>query len=714
MLRGRIKRIRKRSGQIVLFDENKLVYAIFRAARSVGGTNIARSREVAKLVIKKLEEQYKGKNIPTVEDVQDLIEKTLIEEGHAKTSKAFILYRQQKNQERAAKTAIVGKVTETKLSLNALKILKERYLLKNDDGKVIETPSDMFFRVAKAIAKAEAKWGLDVEGRKELTKSYYDMMANLDFLPSSSILINAGTKDQYLYSSCAIPLEDTISDILTSLKDASICQQSGGGTGFNFSKLRSKFSAVKGSDAVAAGPGAFLELFSKAMSVIKQSGKREGANMAILSAHHPDVLSFSSIKNTNKSLYNFNISIMLDESFIKAAVLDKEYDLINPHTGVVNDRVNARQVFDYLVANAHHVADPGILFYDKINEDNPTPHLGSIEHTSPCAEFMLLEYECGFIGSVNLATMVVNKQINYDKLKTVVHQSIRFLDDALEVSKFALSQSKDITLMNRKLGLGVMGFSHMLCQLGIAYDSEEGLHTAETVMQFMRQEADNASVELAKKRGVFDSWSKSVYCNKSKHFKGQHMRLRNATRLAISPTGTISMLADVSSSIEPLFALSYTKRIMDGRELFYIDKFLKRALIAENIYSEELEETIANTGSIKSIGAIPEHIKKAFVTTHDITPTYHLKMQAAFQKYVDNAVSKTVNFPNHANFVDIENAFLLAYMLGCKGITVYRDGSFDNQVINFMQALKKEGGESKKSVRLELKNLFENQKLTKW
>ncbi|MBU1975691.1 MAG: vitamin B12-dependent ribonucleotide reductase [Nanoarchaeota archaeon] len=604
--------------------------------------------------------------------------------------KSYIIYRYKRSLIREEKEAIIGTPKKSKLSVNALKVLKERYLLKDLQGNVVETPDELFMRVAKNIARADKLYDKNADVKKTI-KEFYDVMANLDFMPNSPTLMNAGTDLQQLAACFVLPIEDSMEGIFGSLRDAAIIHKSGGGTGFSFSNLRARNSRVKSTKGVASGPVSFLTVYNAATEVIKQGGKRRGANMGILRVDHPDVLDFINCKEKNDAITNFNISIGLTEDFMRHVENDEEYPLIDPSTKEIVNKLNAKMVFDMLVSSAWRNGDPGIIFLDRINVDNPTPNIGEIESTNPCGEQPLLPYEACNLGSVNLGNFVNdNKKIDLERLAKVIHTAIHFLDNVIDMGKYPLPMITRMVRANRKVGLGVMGWADMLVELGVSYNSEQGVKLAEKVMAFVKKESDEASSELAKKRGVFPNWNGSIFNKNSKFFKGQHMRLRNATRTTIAPTGTIGMIADASGGIEPIFALSFVKRVMDGKELLYVDKNFKKALDENNLYTKELMDKVINQGSIQHVEDIPEEIRKVFVVAHDITPEYHLKMQAAFQKYTDNAVSKTVNFSNEAMVRDVESVYMMAYKLGCKGVTIYRDGSKELQVMNLNMNLKKE------------------------
>jgi len=688
---GKLKQVKKRDETIVPFKQEGITNAILKAVEAIKGQDGTLSKELSDKVVEKLELQFDEKNIPDVEQIQDLVESVLMESGQVRVAKEYILYRYNHARLREERKAVFGKpLKKSKLTVNALKVLKERYLLRNSQGEIIETPDELFMRVARNIAKADKLYDKKAD-LKKLTGEFYDIMVNLDFLPNSPTLMNAGSEIQQLAACFVLPIEDSMEGIFGSLRDAAIIHKSGGGTGFSFSRLRPRNSRVKSTKGVASGPVSFMTVYNSATEVIKQGGKRRGANMGILRVDHPDILEFINCKEKNDAITNFNISVGLTEEFMKAVEKDKEYSLIDPTSKEIVTKLNATMVFDMLVSAAWRNGDPGIIFLDRINDDNPTPVVGEIESTNPCGEQPLLPYEACNLGSLNLGNFVTeDKKIDWERLKQIIHKSIHFLDNVIDVSRYPLPQITKMVKANRKIGLGVMGWADMLVLLGVPYNTKKGIELAEKVMLFIRKEADYKSCELAKKRGTFPNWTASIYNKNSKYFKGQHLELRNATRITIAPTGTIGMIADASGGIEPIFALSYVKRVMDGKELFYIDKNFKKILEEQNLYSEVLMEQVVNQGSIQHINDIPENIRRAFVVAHDITPEYHLRMQATFQKYTDNAVSKTVNFSNNTTVDDVEEVFLLAYKLRCKGVTIYRDGCKENQVMNLNMNLKKE------------------------
>jgi ribonucleoside-diphosphate reductase alpha chain len=667
-----LKKIQKRDGSIVEFDQKKIADAIFKAAQSVGGRDRKRAEELSKIVGQKLEDKYDGHSVPKVEEIQDMVEQVLMGEGHARTAKAYILYRQKRTEERAAKVKLLGHEDELKLPYNSLKVLVERYLKKDESGKIIETPKQMFERVANNIAQADTHYDKNAEVHKTASK-FYEAMASLKFLPNSPTLMNAGNELQQLSACFVLPVGDSISEIFDGVKFAAIIHKSGGGTGFSFSRLRPKNDIVKSTLGVSSGPISFMKVYNVATEVIKQGGKRRGANMGILRVDHPDILEFINCKENEGAFNNFNISVALTEKFMQAVENDTEYELISPRGKHVVEKLRARDVFNLIVTNAWKNGEPGIIFIDRMNEFNPTPQVGEIESTNPCGEQPLLPFESCNLGSVNLALFVKNGEIDYSGIREMVHLGVHFLDNVIDMNKYPLPQIEQMTKGNRKIGLGIMGFADMLLQMGIAYNSEAGLKVAEEVMKFVKDESDKASEELAKHRGPFPNISKSIYKNKM---------MRNATRTTIAPTGSIGMIADASNGIEPLFALSFAKHVLDAQKLVYVNRYFERIAKEQGFYSPELMEQVAISGSVQHIDSVPDDVRKVFVVAHDIEPEWHVKIQAAFQRYTDNAVSKTVNFRSDATTKDVENVYMLAYKLGCKGVTIYRDRSRSEQVIN--------------------------------
>jgi len=580
-------------------------------------------------------------------------------------------------------------ISGIKLSDNALRVLERRYLSKDGDGKVIETPQELFHRVARHIASAESHYDdkADVSSWEE---AFYQLMTNLDFLPNSPTLMNAGHELGQLSACFVLPIEDSMESIFDAVKYTALIHKSGGGTGFSFSRLRPTSDRVGSTGGIASGPVSFMRAFDVTTDVIKQGGMRRGANMAILNVEHPDILKFITAKEDPEALTNFNLSVAVTDKFMKAVEKGTDYNLMNPRTREVTDKLNAKEVFDKIVDMAWRTGDPGIVFIDEINRHNPTPKLGKIESTNPCGEQPLLPFESCNLGSINLSKMVADKDsqpyIDYDKLSQTVKLAVRFLDDVIEVNQFPLPEITEMTKTTRKIGLGVMGFADMLIQLGIPYDSEQGLVVAEEIAHFISEEADKASIELAEERGVFPAFQKSIYATPD------GPRFRNASRTTIAPTGSLSIIANCSSGIEPLFALSYVRHILEGEEFIEVNPYFEETAKSGGFYSQNLMKQLAEGKRLKDIEEVPEEIKKLFIPAHDISPEWHVKMQAAFQKFTDSAVSKTVNFPHDATPEDVAKVYMLAYQEGLKGITIYRDRSRESQVLTVGEEVKKPEG----------------------
>ena len=701
-----LSKVHKRDGRVADFSKEKIAEAIFKAAEAVGGKDYALAEQLAQKVVENLEQKHKEANyIPTVEGVQDSVEITLIETGHATTAKSFILYRQKRREEREAKSSILGgKLDTTKIDLNGLKLLERRYLAKDANGTIIETPTEMFQRVAKAVAAADKKYGATTDEVKKRAETFYELIKNLEFLPSTPILMNAGTKLQQLYSCFVIGVEDSMEGIFEAVKESALVHHAGGGTGFCFSKLRPKGDGISSSTGTSTGPLSFMKIFDAATEHVKRGGKRRGANMGILRIDHPDILKFINLKADGVTMTNFNLSVALTNKFMRAVKSDWDIELINPRTNEPVKKVSSKSLFDSILTMAWKRGDPGIVFIDRLNEKNPTPAAGKIEATSPCADQLLMPFEGAVLGSINLTTIIKDDKsdkekektekiektekerekekdkekedhpVDWLKLRRIVHTAVHFLDNAIDVNYFISPRLKEATLKTRKIGVGIMGFADLLFCLDIPYNSDEAVALGEKLMKFIRDEACAASGQLAIERGAFPLWPESIYAE-------QKLKLRNATLTCVSPTGSISIIAGVSPSLEPHFALCYQTTVLET-ELVKINKVLETKLRTDQLYTPLLISEIAKKG-IANVD-LPRKYKKVFVTASEIAPEYHIKMQAAFQKHCDGGVSKTVNFPNDCSIEDVRTAYMLAWDLGCNGLTIYRDLSIDRQVMEKM------------------------------
>ena len=667
---------RRKSTRTKPIDHNKVVKAVFAAGEAMGITD--------RLLLEKFTEQVAqrlriAQPLPGMEEFVPLQIKHLTESQLQAVISEVIPVDEFSPQAR-------GKVVSgIKLSQNALRVLEKRYLMKDKEGKVIETPKALFRRVAKHIAKAELIYDAKADV-SSWEKAFYKLMADLEFLPNSPTLMNAGRELGQLSACFVIPVDDSMESIFDAVKYTALIHKSGGGTGFSFSRLRPENDRVGSTGGVASGPISFMRTFDVTTDVIKQGGMRRGANMAILNVDHPDIMKFITVKGDPNALTNFNLSVAVTDEFMEAVRKGADYDLVNPQSKEVAGKLNAQEVFHKMVEMAWRTGDPGVVFIDEINRHNPTPELGRIESTNPCGEQPLLPFESCNLGSINLSRVVTHQsgkaEIDYGKLSQLVRLVVRFLDNVIDVNRFPLPQIEEMTKATRKIGLGVMGFADMLIQLGVSYDSEQGLAIAEEVARFVSEEANKASLELGEQRGVFPAFNGSVYD------VPRGPRFRNATRTTVAPTGSLSIIANCSSGIEPIFALSYVRHILEGEELVEVNPYFEQVAKDGGFYSPELMKDLALGKKLRDIEGVPEDVKRIFVTAHDITPEWHVKMQAAFQRFCDSAVSKTVNFPYEATPEDVANVYMRAYEEKVKGITIYRDRSRESQVLTIGEVVK--------------------------
>ncbi len=691
-----IKKIKKRTGEIVDFDQNKIMEAIWKAAQSVGGKNKEMATQISNQVTAVLEVFFKDEdNIPSVEQTQDLIEKILIEGGHAKTAKAYILYREGHKTIRSNQEGILnGHATKLPFSVNALKVLAGRYLQRDEEGKVTESPEDMFKRVGKALANVEKNYGKTDTEIDALSEKFAETLNNFEFIPAGRTLANAGGKTKLVSNCIVIHFEDSMDGIFKTLHEAALLQQAGSGLGFPWHLLRPAGTRTNRTQGMASGPVSFLKAYNEAFGVIKQQG-RHGANMGVMRIDHPDILEFIEAKWEENSLVNFNISVSLTDEFLQQVKENskepwictwkdkkmKPRRIIRNNRGAfieaVDENITASELMDKIINAAWRNGEPGVLFPDTANRTNPIPKLGRLEATNPCGEQWLHDGDVCNLGSINLAKFVKNGQINEERLKTVTSLATQMLDNVIDLSEFPVEKINSTFRSNRRIGLGIMGFADMLYQLKVPYSSEEGLMVAEKVMKLINEAAHNQSQKLAEYKGCFPNWEISIYGPEEKNIK-----MRNSALTTVAPTGSISMLLDCSSGIEPFFALAYYKEVMSGQKLIYLNPYLKEELESLGLNKPEIIEEIEKTGTLQHISEIPHSIKRVFVTAMDISAEDHINMQASFQKYVDNSISKTINFNNSATREDVKQGYILAWERGLKGCTVYRDGSRQEQVLN--------------------------------
>lgn len=691
-----ITQVRKRDGRVVEFDQKKIIDAVWKAASAVGGTDISLAEKISNQVTAVLEVFFKGpENIPTVEQVQDLVEKILIEGGHAKTAKAYILYRYERKNIRTGQEDILnGRTTKLPFSMNALRVLAGRYLQHDEENKVIESPEDMFDRVADALASVDRDYGKSEDELAQLKQKFYDIMSKFEFTPAGRTLTNAGGKTRLVANCIVLHFDDSMDSIFGTLHEAALLQQAGSGLGFAWHRLRPAGTFTHRTQGMASGPIPFLRAYNEAFGVIKQQG-RHGANMGVMRVDHPDILEFIECKWKEGELVNFNISVALTDEFMEQ-VRDQSKEpwlcewkgkKMKPRRVIRNGRgafveaieetITASELMDRIIDFAWRNGEPGVLFPDAANRANPVPELGRLEATNPCGEQWLHDGDVCNLGSINLSKFVKNGEIDERHLREVTELAVHMLDNVIDLSDFPVAKVNKTFRNNRRIGLGIMGFADMLYQMRAPYDSPEGRAIGNRVMKLINDAAHDYSERLAAEKGLFPNWEISIFGP-----KGTNRKQRNANLTSIAPTGSISMVFDCSSGIEPFFALTYHKTVMGGQRLLYINPYLEEELTRLNLNRDDIIKEIERMGSIQHIEEIPLESRRIFVTAMDISADAHMEMQAAFQPHVDNSISKTINFTYNATRNDVRAGYIHAWELGLKGCTVYRDGSRQEQVLN--------------------------------
>jgi ribonucleoside-diphosphate reductase alpha chain len=664
--------VKKRSGEVQVYSEDKVIHSIFRAQENIHKEDLAQAKMIGTKVIAELKKRFEAEKILGSDEIGDVVERVLIDEKFYDIARAFIIARERQRQEHKAEHGL-GVVDDVGLPYSSIVVLKNKYLVKDDNGKPLETPKGCFRRVAKALAAAET-----TEKNRPLWEDrFFQVMTSLRFLPGGRTLANAGTINNQLANCFVMPMPDSVEGIFESVKESSILKKNGGGVGFSFSHIRPKGDLVATTTGRAAGPVALMRIVNEASEMLQQAGGRRSGNMVVMHVTHPDIFEFITCKEDEGVLNHINFSLGVTDKFMKAVKKDKSWDLVNPRNGQVVNSMGARSIFELAASYAWKNGDPGMIFLDRINKDNPTPHVGVLEAVNLCGEQPLLNYEACNLGSVNLAAHTQDGAIDWVKLKETVQVGVRLLDNVVTICKYPLKKVDQVVKGNRKIGLGIMGWADLLIKLGIPYNSKQALTLAEKTMKFINDAARETSVKLAEEKGSFPNFKGSIW------EKRKYKAFRNATLTTIAPTGSISMVANCSYGIEPLFALAFYKEVMGGIRLPEINSDLLNALKQSGAdLSNGLVDQIAVQGTLHGIKEIPEGVKKIFTTAHELEAEDHIKMQAAFQKYTDNAVSKTINLRSDARVDDVAQAFMLAWELGCKGITVYRDTSRSVQVLN--------------------------------